>query len=152
MHDPELVILDEPTEGLDPLVQQIFFEVLEDHRRAGGTLFMSSHVLSEIERVRDRVAIIRKGRLATVERVDELIRKKIRHLDVTFAQRISSESFLEGLQGVTVLAWEPPSARMAVRGPVDPVLKRLAAFAVADVVFAPASLEEAFLDFYRGNG
>lgn len=149
VHDPPLLVLDEPTEGLDPLMQHTFYGLLEAYRAAGGTVFMSSHVLPEVERVCDRVAIIRAGRLAVVESVADLVGRKVRNLEVVFGADIQAAAFLDGLEGVTVRSWENRRANFAVAGAVDPVLKRLAAFPVADLTFAPASLEEAFMDYYR---
>ncbi len=152
MHEPPLLLLDEPTEGLDPLVQHAFYDLLEAYRRRGGSVFMSSHVLSEVERVCDHVAIIRAGRLAAVERIEELVRKKVRNLEVVFATDVDPAAFCAGLPGLEVRVWEGRRASFAVSGAVDPVVKRLAAFEIADMTFAPVSLEEAFLDFYRGDG
>lgn len=149
LFDPPLLILDEPTEGLDPLVQHAFYELLEEYRKRGGTIFMSSHMLSEVERICDHVAIIRAGKLVTVERVDELVRKKVRNLQVVFGTDVGREEVCRGLPGLELRSWDGRRADFAVSGPVDPVVKRLAEFEVVDLTFAPVSLEEAFLDFYR---
>ena len=87
MHQPDLLVLDEPTAGLDPLIQQEFHGLVDEVRADGRTVFLSSHTLSEVERVADRVGIIRGGRLVVVERVDELKRKAIRRMDFEFAER-----------------------------------------------------------------
>ena len=84
-HDPELAILDEPTEGLDPLMQRSFYEILEDRKRAGRTIFFSSHILSEVERVCDRVAIVRRGELVALSDVGELLRRHRRRVEIRFA-------------------------------------------------------------------
>lgn len=149
LHEPPLLLLDEPTEGLDPLVQHAFYDLLEAYRERGGTVFMSSHVLSEVERVCDHVAIIRAGKLAVVERVEDLVRQKVRNLDVVFAADVDREAMCRDLPGLAVRSWEGRRASFAVSGPVDPVVKRLAQFEIGDITFAPVSLEEAFLDFYR---
>jgi ABC-2 type transport system ATP-binding protein len=151
LHDPALVLLDEPTEGLDPLVQQGFYAMLEAYRARGGTVFMSSHVLSEVERVCDSVAIIRGGKVVTVERVEDLIRRKVRHLELVFAEDIDKDQFMTRVPGLTLREWEGRRASFSVAGAVDPVVKSLAGFQLADLSFAPVSLEEAFLDFYRGD-
>ena len=84
-HDPELAILDEPTEGLDPLMQRAFYDILDELRAAGRTIFLSSHILSEVERVCDRVAIIRAGRLVALEDVDALLARRRRHVELRIA-------------------------------------------------------------------
>ena len=83
-NDPELAILDEPTEGLDPLMQRAFYEILEDRKRAGRTIFFSSHVLSEVERVCDRVAIVRQGELVALTDIGELLDRRRRRVEVRF--------------------------------------------------------------------
>ena len=147
--EPPLLILDEPTEGLDPLVQHTFHELLGAYRKRGGTVFMSSHVLSEVERICDRVAIIRAGKLVAVERLDDLIRKKVRQLDIVFSDDVPQEAFLAGLPGATIKSWTGRHAILAVPGSAEAVVKHLGGYPIADLTFAPGSLEEAFLEFYR---
>ena len=97
-HDPELAILDEPTEGLDPLMQRVFYDILDELRRDGRTIFFSSHVLSEVERVCDRVAIIRAGRLVALSDIDALLERRRRHVEM----RVDGEPpNLEGVPGVS---------------------------------------------------
>jgi len=149
-HDPELLILDEPTSGLDPLNQEAVYAVIRERVAAGRTVFLSSHVLSEVERVCDRVGIIRSGRLAAEEGVRDLLGKRLRELEVRFAEPVAP-SFLADLQGVdsvTSLGEDALSAR--VKGDViDDVLKRLATRTVRDIRIQQASLEDVFLEFYR---
>jgi ABC-2 type transport system ATP-binding protein len=145
-HDPELAILDEPSEGLDPLMQHAFYGILEDLRRAGRTVFFSSHVLSEVERVCDRVAIIREGRLVALESVDELLARRRRHVEV----RVDGEPpVLEGVPGVTVTEVRPGLVRAELEGDVGPLLAALQGVAVRDLLIEPARLEEAFLEYYE---
>ena len=99
-HDPELAILDEPTEGLDPLMQRSFYEILDDRRRAGRTIFFSSHILSEVERVCDRVAIVRRGELVALSDVGELLRRHRRRVEIRFAGSLPD---LGGVPGVSEL-------------------------------------------------
>src|SRR6476660_5564716 len=103
-HDPELAILDEPTEGLDPLMQRAFYGILEDLRTAGRTIFFSSHVLSEVERVCDRVAIVRRGRLVALEDVARLLERRKRNVELRVAGDPPRLDDVAGVSGVKVLA------------------------------------------------
>ncbi len=144
-HDPELAILDEPTEGLDPLMQHAFYGILEDRRRLGRTVFFSSHVLSEVERVCDRVAIIRQGRLVAAASIDELLARRRRHLELRVDGPMPS---LEGVPGVTVTRVRPGQVLADLEGDVGPLLAALQGVAVRDLLIEPARLEEAFLEYY----
>lgn len=151
-HDPELLILDEPTSGLDPLNQESVYSFIEERVAAGRTIFLSSHVLSEVERVCDRVGIIRFGRLAAEEGVRELLGKRLRHIEVKFADAVEP-AFLADLPGVdTVVALSDTALFARVKGDViDDVLKRLASKRVVDVHIDQASLEDVFMEFYRDD-
>lgn len=147
-HDPELLILDEPTEGLDPLVQHAFYRLIAKARDRGCTIFMSSHILFEVERVCDRVGIVRAGRLVALERVEMLARRKRRQMQIELAGPVSQDAF--ALPGVSVASWNGSRVSLWVqREGLRPLLQRLAALPIVDIVFEPARLEEAFLDFYR---
>ncbi|MEW6745519.1 MAG: ABC transporter ATP-binding protein [Planctomycetota bacterium] len=148
-HDPELLILDEPTTGLDPLVRETLFEIFEELRRRGCTLFISSHNLSEVERLCDRAGIVRDGRLVTVERIDELKKRLPRRVEVTFARPPPDRVF--ALPGVTIR--EPVEGRLVMQaaGDLNDLLRALARCEVADLSLQPPSLEEVFLHFYRGE-
>jgi ABC-2 type transport system ATP-binding protein len=144
-HDPELAILDEPSEGLDPLMQRAFYTILDERRAAGRTIFFSSHVLSEVERVCDRVAIIRHGRLAAVEDVAGLLARRRRMVDLRFEGQAPA---LDGVSGVTDLVVEPHRLTCRLAGDVGPFLAAIAGTTVRDLTIEPASLEEAFLEYY----
>src|SRR5665811_680232 len=118
MHKPAMLILDEPTSGLDPLVQQTFQEMLREVRAGGRTVFLSSHTLSEVERVADRVGIIRHGRLVVVERVDELKRKAIRRLDFEYAESVPTGVFA-GVEGVRAADIHGVYAEVSYEGSVN---------------------------------
>ena len=148
MHRPELLILDEPTNGLDPLVQQTFYELLHEHRAAGGTVFISSHVLPEVERLCDRVAIVREGRLVAVEAVAGLKEKALRQIEFVFAEPVDVDAFRD-LPGVVEVTASGTTVRLAIRGSVDRIVKAAAASTVQNVVTYEPSLEEIFLAFYR---
>ncbi len=149
-HDPELLILDEPTSGLDPLHQEEVHRILEERVAAGRTVFLSSHVLSEVERVCERVGVVRSGRLVAEENVHDLLGKRLRHVAVTFAEPTPA-SFLAALPGVDgVTAHNEFTLTARAKGNVvDKVVKRMAERSVVDLTIQPAGLEEVFLEFYR---
>jgi ABC-2 type transport system ATP-binding protein len=148
MHKPALLILDEPNSGLDPLVQQTFQEMLREVRGDGRTVFLSSHTLSEVERVADRVGIIRHGRLVVVERVDELKRKAIRRLDFEYAKPVPAAVF-EGVEGVRAADIHGVFAEVSYEGSVNAVLQAAMTHEVVNLHSRDADLEEIFLAYYR---
>ncbi|HRQ11634.1 MAG TPA: ABC transporter ATP-binding protein, partial [Trueperaceae bacterium] len=150
MHQPELLILDEPNAGLDPLVQRTFQTMLREVREEGRTVFLSSHTLSEVERVADRVGIIRHGKLVVVERIDELKRKAIRRLEFEFAAPVPPDVFshVELVHDVEV---DGAHARITYEGSVNPVLKAAMAYDVVNLRSRDADLEEIFLAYYRDS-
>ena len=150
MHDPPLLVLDEPTGGLDPLGQAAFLKMLEDERSRGKTVFLSSHDLHEVERVADRVGVIREGRLVAVEDVEKLKALRERKMEVLLG-REHGAGVLEGLEGVRVIASHDGGRRveLAVRGSPKALLGRLATEDVIDLVYPPADLESVFLHYYR---
>ena len=150
MGDPELTIFDEPTLGLDPLVQAVFFQLVDELRAAGRTLFVSSHNLPEIQRICDRVGIIREGRLLAVESVSDLKRRALRRLELRFAEPVSAERFAR-VPGVRDLVVDGLHLSCVVTGSVDPMLRAALALRVEDVISHEPSLEEIFLAFY-GDG
>jgi ABC-2 type transport system ATP-binding protein len=146
-HKPELLLLDEPTSGLDPLVQQTFFTVLREQVAAGSTVFLSSHVLSEVERSCDRVAIIRDGRLVQVDRVDALRDLAHHQVELRFAGDPPVGEF-KGLAGVSDVEVEDHLIRLRVVGPITPVVQAAARLGVTDFLSREPSLEETFLAQY----
>jgi ABC-2 type transport system ATP-binding protein len=146
MHDPELLILDEPTLGLDPLVQREFYELLLGEKARGKTVFLSSHILPEVERVCDRVGIVRSGELVDVETVSGLKRKKIRRMHVTLTEELPvSEIHIEGAEVVRVNGKE---LELRVKGETLPLLRALCGLPIEDMSFPEASLEDTFMQFY----
>ncbi len=146
-HRPELLILDEPTSGLDPLVQQTFFETLGEAKAEGRTVFMSSHVLSEVEKTCDRVAIIRDGRLTRVDRVEALRDLAAHQVELRFAGPVPAEAFAT-LPGVSHLASEDHVLRLHLAGPIGPLVQAAARYELVDFVSREPSLEETFLAEY----
>jgi ABC-2 type transport system ATP-binding protein len=147
MHQPALLILDEPTSGLDPLMQQEFLAMVSDARTAGQTVFMSSHVLAEVQQTADRVAIVRDGRLAAVERVESIGRRAVRTVEIHFEDPVSADEFvtLPGVSDVTVTG---PILRCTVDGRLSPLIKAAARHEVVDLLSAEPDLEETFLSYY----
>jgi ABC-2 type transport system ATP-binding protein len=147
MSDPELLILDEPTNGLDPLVQQTFYDLVREARAAGRTVFLSSHVLPEVERVCDRVGILREGRLVAVERIADLRARAIRKLEIEFGAPIAPDTFA-GVEGIRDVAVENDTLRCTVVGSMDPVLKAANRHEILALSSVEPSLEEVFLAYY----
>jgi ABC-2 type transport system ATP-binding protein len=144
-HDPPLAVLDEPTEGLDPLMQRAFYEILDDLRAAGTTIFFSSHILSEVERVCDRVAIVRRGRLVALQDIDALLAHRKRNVEIRVAGLPPN---LEGVPGISGVTLTDGLVRCQLEGNVGPFLAALRDVTVTDLTIEPAHLEEAFLEFY----
>jgi beta-exotoxin I transport system ATP-binding protein len=144
-HDPELAILDEPTEGLDPLMQRAFYDILDERREAGRSIFFSSHILSEVERLCDRVAIVRAGRVVALADVAELIGRRRRHVEMRLDGAPPS---LDGVAGVSNVALRDGRLTCQLEGDVRPFLAAIAGASITDLTIEPARLEEAFLEFY----
>lgn len=151
MSRPELLILDEPTSGLDPLVQQTVLEMVREAKADGRTVFFSSHILSEVEAVCDRVGIIRDGRLVETERVEELFARRMKRLSLTFPQLPPDGTF--ALDGVTELEPIAQTITLEVRENLPQVLATAAQYDVSDIETHNVTLEEIFLAYYgKGNG
>jgi beta-exotoxin I transport system ATP-binding protein len=138
-------ILDEPTEGLDPLMQRAFYEILDTLKAEGRTIFFSSHVLSEVERVCDRVAIVREGRLVALEETARLLARRKRNILMRFTGPPPS---LEMVSGITNVEYGNGYLTCRVEGSVRPFLAAIANAAIEDLTIEPARLEEAFLELY----
>jgi ABC-2 type transport system ATP-binding protein len=146
-HQPDLLILDEPTSGLDPLVQQSFFELVREARDAGRTVFLSSHILSEVERTCDRVAIIRDGRITKTGSVEGLRDLAHHFVELRFAGAVPAPEF-EALPGVSDVVAQDNVLRMRVSGPITPVVRAAANYELLDFVSREPTLEETFLAEY----
>ena len=146
-HRPELLMLDEPTAGLDPLVQQTFFGVLREAVADGATVFLSSHILSEVEKTADRVGIIREGLLVKVGTVDDLRDLAHHQVELRFAGEVPVAAF-EALPGVSEVIVEDHVLRLRVAGAITPVVQAAAKYELLDFVSREPSLEETFLAQY----
>jgi ABC-2 type transport system ATP-binding protein len=151
MHRPELLLLDEPTSGLDPLMQQVVLRLIVSAKEAGATVFFSSHVLSEVQEVAERVAILRRGRVVEVSETAALIDRAYRKVRVQF-QGTDGLASLETLPGVKVIGHDDRGAViLQVSGEMDGLIKALAAYHVSDFETERPSLEEVFLAYYEGE-
>ena len=150
-HGPELLMLDEPTTGLDPLMQEEFLAVIDEFRDGGGTVFLSSHDLSEVERVCDRVAIIREGRLVAVERVADLRGRAYHHVAIEFDTPVERSEFAS-IPGVSELDSDGQRISFKASGALDPVIKAAARHTVVDMELTEPTLEEIVLTFYGQAG
>jgi ABC-2 type transport system ATP-binding protein len=152
MGRPQLVVLDEPTAGLDPLLQSEVRTLLRETATDGRTVFLSSHSLDEVQHVADRVGIIRSGRLADVDAVGSLRERSLRHVTITFAEPVPPASFA-AIEGVRVVQVDGAVLRVAAPEPaMDELVKMAARYPIVDLVSQPADLEEIFLELYREPG
>ena len=146
-HRPGLLVLDEPTSGLDPLVQQAFYGLVREAQAEGRTVFLSSHVLSEVERTCDRVAIVRDGRLVRTGRVDTLRDLAHHQVELRFPDGVPTAEFA-ALPGVSEVVVEDHTLRLRIAGPITPVLQVAARYELVDFLSREPSLEETFLAEY----
>ena len=149
MHKPDLLILDEPTSGLDPLNQQEFYALLQEARDGGATTFLSSHVLSEVEHVCDRVGILRAGRLVNVAQLEDLHHIRAHRVAIEFAAgSLIPEAAIRSADGVEDVTVENQRVSCTVRGSIEALLSAIHDARVTDLVSTEPSLEELFLSFY----
>lgn len=154
MHQPDLLVLDEPTTGLDPLVQQTVLELVREARYVGRTVFLSSHNLTEVQAVCDRVGIIRGGRMIKTESVEALTHQQFKRFNLTLRDPVPPEVF--DMEGVVETGREQQTIMLEVRQNLDLVMQKAAVLGVLDIEIMPVTLEEIFLAYYgrqnqRGN-
>ena len=147
LHSPELIILDEPTAGLDPLVQQTFFEILKEENKRGATIFFSSHILSEVQRFCQRVAILKDGRLISVGDIKELTENGYKKVSVIAKNVVPADYFKA--DNITQLMQDEVSASFMYKGDVDVLFKKIAKLGIIDAFVEEPSLEEIFLHYYK---
>lgn len=148
MKDAELLILDEPTQGLDPLMQEEFYKLLKEEKDKGKTIFLSSHILSEVEKVCDRVGIIREGRLVEVEEVHRLKEKRFKIVELTFAEVIPDEEF-KVIDGVEKIISDNRSKKIYVRRNINELIHKISHHQIEDITIQEPSLEGIFLEYYK---
>jgi ABC-2 type transport system ATP-binding protein len=167
-HEPRLLILDEPTNGLDPLVQNTLYEILREEHQKGVTIFLSSHVLSEVQRLCDRVAIIKEGRILGVETVDSMRKSLYKQVKVEFTSEKDAEAFFAEISATAALKPDPEGrVRMdgasaivrkertlafLYRGDLKSIVRRVAASSFENLWMEEPSLEEVFLHYYENGG
>jgi ABC-2 type transport system ATP-binding protein len=151
MNKPDLLILDEPTTGLDPLVQQTVMELVREANQAGATVFFSSHILPEVQAVCDRVGIIRDGQLVATERVEDLTKQQFKRIRFSFATLPPADAF--AAYDVTEMGRDEGGFTLEIRDHLDKVMETAASYGILDIETIPVSLEEIFLAYYgKGNG
>ena len=151
MHRPKVLILDEPTNGLDPLNQQVFYSLVRKEKEEGATIFLSSHILSEVEHVCDRVGIIRTGKLVNVARLQELHELRLHRVVIDFAGDPPVDR-IRAVSGVDTVEVHDHRVSCVVRGSFEPLLEAVAGARVVNLSSHEPSLEEIFLQYYAGAG
>lgn len=146
LHEPRLLVLDEPTGGLDPLMQNRFFDVLKEENSRGITIFFSSHILSEVQKMCDRVAIIREGRILRVERIQELRSKTYKKVKIEFKDE-AAVSF--SVEGMTNAERNGRQVSFLYNGEMDTLIRKLSGYEVSNLWMEEPELEEIFLHFYE---
>jgi ABC-2 type transport system ATP-binding protein len=147
MFSPEIVILDEPTAGLDPLLQNTVYEIIKELQQKGSTIFMSSHNLAEVERICTRAAVIKNGKLVAIEEIDKLRGKRIHFATIRFVGDFKANDFK--FDGVEIREKLSDGLILSVKGDIDPLMKKIAHYKIKDLEVTHASLEEVFLEFYK---
>ncbi len=147
MNDPKLIIMDEPTVGLDPLLQNEIYKVLMEMRNKGATIFISSHNLPEVERLCDRVAIIKDGKIVAIDNIKELGDKKLHKIEVRFGDKFSALEFKNN--GVDSVQEITNGLIITVRGDLNPILHMIEKHSVVDIEITHGTLEDVFMKFYE---
>ena len=146
LHNPKLLFLDEPTSGLDPLMQRKFFELVRTENARGVTVFFSSHILGEVQRMCNRVGIIREGKIAEISDIRTLQQNNYKKVRVT-AEGLHPDSF--DLPGVTTLQMENSTVNFFFKGDINALLQKISSIQVADVTIEEPTLEEIFMHYYE---
>jgi ABC-2 type transport system ATP-binding protein len=146
MHDPELLILDEPTIGLDPLMQQRFYDLLIEMKNRGKTIFLSSHILSEVEKVCDRVGILREGKLVAIHEISEIKKIRLKSIEISFKQEVNKSVFK--LDGVRKVEKDGNTIQLWVDSNINSILRTISEYPVENISFRDACLEDIFMEYY----
>lgn len=147
LHEPKLIILDEPTSGLDPLMQQKFFDLLEKENKKGATILFSSHILSEVQRLCDRVAIIKDGRIVTVEKISTLKENTYKKFKIETSSSIAKDFFQ--VDGVNQLEQHGNTTSFLFKGNINLIMRKIAEIEVANLWVEEPDLEEIFMHYYQ---
>lgn len=147
LHSPKLIILDEPTSGLDPLVQQTFFDILKEENAKGATILFSSHVLSEVQKLCGRVAIVKQGKIISIQKINDLRKKGYKKIEVTAKEEIPQGYFNDA--GIADLKQDHDQASFIYMGDVAQLLEKLHYLNAVDIFIQEPSLEEIFLHYYE---
>jgi ABC-2 type transport system ATP-binding protein len=147
LHEPKLIILDEPTSGLDPLMQQKFFDLLKEENKKGATILFSSHILSEVQRLCDRVAIIKEGEIVTLEKISTLKESTYKKFKIETAAPIDKEYFQ--IEGVNDLEEDGVTASFLFKGNVNSMMKKIAGIDIVNIWVEEPDLEEIFMHYYE---
>jgi ABC-2 type transport system ATP-binding protein len=147
LHEPKLIILDEPTGGLDPLMQQKFFNLLKEENQKGATILFSSHILSEVQKLCDRVAIIKEGKIINVEKMSDLIERKYKRFKLETAAKADKEDL--NIDGVSDLSVEGSMVSFLYKGPINEITKKIASMDLINLWAEEPDLEEIFLHYYQ---
>jgi len=145
--DPELIIMDEPTEGLDPLNKVVLYDYLKMFKEQGKTIFFSSHDLSEVEKICDRVGLVRSGELIALEHISDLKKKMIRRMEIYFKGQYNPADF--NVSNVQIIDQQPNRLFVTIKGDINPMIKALAKYEINNLIFPEPSLEETFMQFYK---
>lgn len=146
LHQPKLIILDEPTSGLDPLMQQKFFELLRDENKKGATILFSSHILSEVQKMCDRVAIIKEGSIVKVEKISTLKESNYKKFKIEIKSKINSKYF--DVEGVSKYEEEGNTINFLYKGKVNPIMNKLSSLDLQNIWIEEPDLEEIFMHYY----
>jgi len=146
MHDPGLLVLDEPTNGLDPLIQQRFYELILELKESGKTIFFSSHILSEVERICDRVAILREGKLVALHKISDLKKFRLKSIEVTFKHELDESIFR--LDGVRKVEKNANAVHLLINANINGILRKISEYPIDNISCRDASLEDIFLEYY----
>ena len=146
-HDPALIIMDEPTEGLDPLNKVILYDYLRKFKDQGKTIFFSSHDLSEVEKICDRVGLVRSGQLIALEHIHDLKKKMVRRMEIYFKSKYNPADFKDS--NISIIDQQPDRLIITVKGDINLIIKILSKYNLSNLVFPEPSLEETFMQFYK---
>lgn len=146
--EPKLLIMDEPTRGLDPLLQNVLYEMLRDFAGNGGTVFLSSHNLAEVQRLCDDVAVIREGKVVASKAMTDILQMRVHIVQATATKKIDQAALAVG--DTEVISGSGKDITLKVRGKIDPVMKALSKYELTDLEVSHASLEDVFMEYYRG--